>query len=428
MSRCSRAAVAAALLALLAALLPASPALAGAERGGATPNIWLYNTGERAFSPNGDGAKDRLRFRYMLEKGAVVRVRVFRLLGAGEQKLVRGPVRLGAQDPGEHLWWWDGRNDKGRVVPVGYYRVQFRSWQPRPRVRSTARGFARVDTHVDPVVLYHRDTVVYPRSTEVEDYLALEFDPPYDAASDGAVARVRNAQGRIVRRVGVPDGFDRWYATTYGGAPLPPGDYTYELTVRDVAGNTTTTRLPVEVSALRLTERVAEPVVVAADTYTSPCAEPGSPNGCGDYPPCGTTSPSARFAPGGITLHGPDETEECPVGSPRHASAYYRPEVGWAHSFGHATVTVFGGPTVPGSGDVATLHFGGEASTGPDTSDHETTSAPVSLASWSDHTGYHWLQPEQPPQDRVRWTLEAGEGNSFDAAWFRVDYTYYAPE
>jgi len=185
--------------------------------------------------------------------------------------------------------------------------------------------------------------------------------------------------------------------------------------------------LPVEVSALRLTERAAEPVIVPANGYSGNCVEPGSPNGCGSYLPCGTTSPSARFEPDGITLRGPDEAAECSSGL-RFASAYYRPEIAWAHSYGHATVTVFGGPTVPGGSDVATLYYGGQVSTGPDTSDHETTSPRVSLASLADYTGYHYLEPEEPPRSRVRWTLTANEGNSYDAAWFRVDYTYYAPE
>lgn len=88
-----------AILTTLAVLVlgASAPALVTLPAQAATAQAmpWVSVSGPTAFSPNGDGRKDRAKFTVKVKKSSAVTVRVLR---AG--KVVRGPVKLGKRKAG----------------------------------------------------------------------------------------------------------------------------------------------------------------------------------------------------------------------------------------------------------------------------------------------------------------------------------------
>ena len=149
--------------------------------------------------------------------------------------------------------------------------------------------------------------LVYPRTTVVTDTLPLRADV-WDNKVDFFELVIRNARGRVVRRADVDErhmgpagpsfgtGRTVEWAAVRGGKPLPKGRYTAVASGRDLAGNTGRSaplRIWVSDDELEWQERT-ETVTPVGSVWTEPCV--GS--GCGDFQPCGTVVPSARFADG----------------------------------------------------------------------------------------------------------------------------------
>ncbi len=74
---------------------------------------------QRWFSPNGDGVRDAVRIAWRIAAAEPVQVDV---RNAGGRAVRRFPPQVQAR--GEVTW--DGRNDRGRIVPDGDYRIEIR--------------------------------------------------------------------------------------------------------------------------------------------------------------------------------------------------------------------------------------------------------------------------------------------------------------
>ncbi|MCB1032272.1 MAG: hypothetical protein KDD47_00370, partial [Acidobacteria bacterium] len=98
---------------------------------------------ERYFSPNGDGAQDTTRFTYRLDGSQVPTV----LVVGEEGETVRTEVGTTVVTEGAFLW--DGRDDRGRVVGDGDYRLEVLA------ADGTVLGaaFATVDLNRSPLEL-----------------------------------------------------------------------------------------------------------------------------------------------------------------------------------------------------------------------------------------------------------------------------------
>jgi hypothetical protein len=141
--------------------------------------------------------------------------RVTRLLAASEQ------------GPGRVMTAWDGRDEAGRIVPDGVYRV-------RVRMRDERRTIViPVEVHVDTVppraVLLGVSSTTLAPGDPIEFRLETnEFGRPL-LLVDGEVA-ARGPQGKPgVRRV--------VWAGQVSGVPLPTGLYAVSLVVEDRARN-----------------------------------------------------------------------------------------------------------------------------------------------------------------------------------------------
>jgi subtilase family serine protease/flagellar hook assembly protein FlgD/chitodextrinase len=118
---------------------------------------------QRWFSPNGDGVKDLVRVAWRLPVAEPVRVEVRNAGG----RVVR---RFAVQDLARGETTWDGRNDRGRVVPDGDYRIDVRG--------AAGRTIGTLDATVDT----NRSTAVEAIDTPRSRLVSLPATIPPNGA------------------------------------------------------------------------------------------------------------------------------------------------------------------------------------------------------------------------------------------------------
>ncbi|HEV7459560.1 MAG TPA: N,N-dimethylformamidase beta subunit family domain-containing protein [Solirubrobacteraceae bacterium] len=201
-----------------------------------SPLVVRQRTVTDAFSPNGDGIRDRASIRFSLQRSDDVTVAIVDREGS--------VVRLLATDrrePGRQAlqFIWDGRNQNHRVVPDGPYRVRIGlrnegrtvtlrrqitvdTTPPRPTVSITSPGGAGPALFPAPGV---RAVTVH---TETPLFAAPRFQVyRMDAGAPRLVARFLGAQAT---------GQGAWDGRITGG-PAPAGLYAIAVRTSDRVGN-----------------------------------------------------------------------------------------------------------------------------------------------------------------------------------------------
>lgn len=159
----------------------------------------------------------------------------------GDGELVRRLEQNERRAPGQVELVWDGRDEAGRIVEDGGYRV-------RVRLRDARRTISIPETiHVDtvpPEVGFWRvaQTVLFPGETIEVAYRANEIGRAVLLVDGEAVWRgpLRRAGDRTVR----------WDGQAEDGA-VPPGVQTLTLAVEDRAGNRSEPTGPVTIVIAR---------------------------------------------------------------------------------------------------------------------------------------------------------------------------------
>ncbi|WP_210491056.1 N,N-dimethylformamidase beta subunit family domain-containing protein [Patulibacter sp. SYSU D01012] len=211
-------------------------------------------------SPNGDGRYERLKLRFRIKRSTPVTVEVVNTDNEAVATLARDRP---AQKYKRIALEWDGRNDDGRLVKDGRYRIKFtlpeegRSvvWQkasfavqtapPEPRVRRIVGIPPRRTTALlpsvggDPVEAVvtlrgwepsARVVRTGPGTPRVVRTLAVE-----DVARPSTGTRLRDPRdGKRYRRADA--GRVRWDGKTDDGRPAPDGTYVIQVCVRNRAG------------------------------------------------------------------------------------------------------------------------------------------------------------------------------------------------
>ncbi|MEO6510080.1 MAG: FlgD immunoglobulin-like domain containing protein, partial [Nocardioides sp.] len=225
----------ASLLVAASVISPILPGVASAEAPTQQALKVEIVSGHGWLSPNGDGHHDRSTVSFDLSERADVRVQVL-----AHDRVIRGSVKLGRLAGGVHRWTWDGRDNRGHVVPDGSYRVEVRATRGSRSVRDAVR--AGVDTVADRGSFRLSGTVVRPAATVVHDRISLVY-LRHDwgavaAAGVGtsqpvrAVLQIRDAVGGIVSRQVVKDRYTpsfEWDARVAEGSTVFTGEYVAEL-------------------------------------------------------------------------------------------------------------------------------------------------------------------------------------------------------
>jgi hypothetical protein len=183
---------------------------------------------------------DRLKLSLLDDEGREIRTLV------GGERAARGP----------HDFFWNGRDDDGRLVPEGRYR-------PKVELGRADRTIVLPNPiSVDVTAPTVRVASVRPRA----------ISPDGDGRGDIVRVRYRanervhgllivNGRLRVVSRSQRSGGVLQWVGGVPGGGKLPPGTYRLAVQARDLAGNLST-RVPVAVVPLRYI-RLEESMIAA---------------------------------------------------------------------------------------------------------------------------------------------------------------------
>ena len=238
------------------------------------------------------------------------------------------------------------------------------------------------------------------------------FEAEYgDIFQERTTLRIVDRKGRLVWREVVRNDSTplfEWAGTDGDGHALAPGRYDARITSRDPAGNAARVSTRLRVSGRQLVEQVWSSTVPAGqaghyEPYYGGC------NGCGDV--CSPVD-STRF-PGGLSY------QPCTSTFTYATIGYFAAEPPFvAAPVDSFRVSVTGGPTTPGGTDHGTLGAGGVATTvaGEGTTTSDWT--PVAL------DDYPFLPDGALPVD---WTFSTSAPDSYDVAWFTVEYRRYVP-
>jgi spore germination protein YaaH/flagellar hook assembly protein FlgD len=189
-----------------------------------------------AFSPNGDGVKDRVATAIGAigaDRWAFTAVPVIR-------GVVGQPVRS-ASGKGAARFAWDGRRADGSRAPDGRYRLSLRA---QDAAGNSAGRTWDVSLDTRPAVLTARLTsgAFSPNGDGVADTARLSW-----TAGESVTGTVRVTRGSTIWRrwsVGGNGGIT-WNGRDSHGDPVPDGHYTLSIGVRDAAGNPAVRSYPV---------------------------------------------------------------------------------------------------------------------------------------------------------------------------------------
>ena len=393
------------------------------------------------FSPNGDGVQDTLRLRYKLPERAHVRLTI----GPASNRVTSRRVDLGVQPAGVHTWTWNGRNQSGKVVTDKAYVIRLFDTDPAAGfLTSRASEKVQVDTTFSPTLVAPTfgaepgaPARVYPRTTVVTDTLPLQANV-WDNKVDVFELVIRNARGRVVRRADVDErrmgpagpsfgtGRTVEWAAVRGGRPLPKGSYTAVAVGRDMAGNagrSTPLRIWVSDDELEWQERT-DIVTPVSTVWFEPCTS----SGCGDFQPCGSVVPSARFADG-LSYRSVECTGEFryPLATQTHFLPV--PESTGVRGIAEAKVRFTGAPTADGESDLGELilyaagasNASVRGSTGGETPWVANPYGGAGRIAW-DEDGDDVVIPPG-----VMWTFTTRGSDSVDVDRFTVSYRFLVP-
>jgi hypothetical protein len=195
----------------------------------------------KQFSPNGDGTRDGTLLGFDLSRPATVSFYVMDGEGNEIRRLVDDRALAG---DAKHRFRWNGRDDDGRRVPDGLYRMRVIQRAEGRVIDSTKR--VRVDRLPPRVALLEAAPgVIAPREPGQRPEVTVRYRGPRNTAPEFRVFRTdTGGEPRVVRRF---RGSERrrgvWHGEVAAGPmrtePAPDGDYAFTVTVRDKAGNPT---------------------------------------------------------------------------------------------------------------------------------------------------------------------------------------------
>jgi FlgD Ig-like domain len=202
------------------------------------PLVIRFAAAPKQFSPNGDRVRDRIEVGFDLSEPATVSFLIMDGEGNEVRRIVDDRALAGDE---KHRFRWDGRDDDGRPVPDGIYRMRVVRRDEGRIVDSFKR--IRVDRRAPRVRLVSAEPeVIAPREPGQAPEVTLRYAGPRNEAPEFRVFRTDDAEPpRVVRRFRGAGRSGVWRGEVATGpdatGPAPDGDYAFTVSVRDKAGN-----------------------------------------------------------------------------------------------------------------------------------------------------------------------------------------------
>jgi FlgD Ig-like domain len=204
-----------------------------------TPLVLRFAAVPRQFSPNDDGKRDVTRLGFDLSEPATVSFYVLDSEGTEIRRIVDDQAFAG---DAKHRFRWNGRDDEGRRVQDGVYRMRVVQRAEGRVIDSSKR--VRVDRAPPKVRLVEAEPgVIAPREPGQSPEVTIRYRGPRNTAPEFRVFRTDlPGPPRVVRRFrGNEERRGIWHGEVSAGPertePAPDGDYAFTVSVRDKAGN-----------------------------------------------------------------------------------------------------------------------------------------------------------------------------------------------
>lgn len=209
------------------------------------PLVLRFATSPQYLSPNGDGVRDRTLVGFDLSRRSKVSFSVIDSEGHEVRRLVDNRELAGDT---KHRFVWDGRDDSGRRVPDGLYRLRVVR-RDEGRVIDSIKE-ATVDTRPPRVALVSAQPgVIAPGEPGQRPRVQIRYRGPRNKHPEYRVFRTDDGPPRVVLRFrGGKSRSATWVGSVHG-RPAAPGNYAFTVSVRDLAGNLTVA--PAEVPSAR---------------------------------------------------------------------------------------------------------------------------------------------------------------------------------
>jgi hypothetical protein len=202
------------------------------------PLVIRFAAVPKQFSPNGDGTRDVTEVGFDLSEPATVSFYVVDREGNDVRRIVDSQPLAG---DAKHRFRWNGRDDDGRRVPDGVYRLRVVQ-RAEGRIINSAKRI-RVDRVPPEVVLLEAEPgVIAPREPGQAPEVVVRYQGPPNEAPEFRVFRTDlPGEPRVVRRFRGDGRRGVWHGEVAAGPrrtkPAPDGEYAFTVTVRDKAGN-----------------------------------------------------------------------------------------------------------------------------------------------------------------------------------------------
>jgi hypothetical protein len=199
------------------------------------------------FSPNGDGTRDTTQLGFDLSRPARVTFSVMDQEGNEVRRLFTDRELAG---DAKHRVRWDGRDDDGRRLPDGLYRMRVVRRDEGRVIDSTKE--INLDTRPPRAELTSaRPSVIAPGEPGQRPEVRIRYRGPRNKAPVFRIFRTDAGAPRLVLRFrGGAGRVAVWDGRLREGRPAPEGDYTFTVQARDRAGNPTEAPAPIPTARL----------------------------------------------------------------------------------------------------------------------------------------------------------------------------------
>ncbi|MCX7787629.1 MAG: OmpA family protein [Spirochaetes bacterium] len=197
------------------------------------PTTLGVGTDLSAFSPNGDGVKDRIAIRPILHQGR--ETEAYRLLIKNREGKVVRTIEEAREVPPEI--YWDGRDDGGTTVSDGLYTAELEvSYRNGNRPKATSAPF-EIDTLYPEATVQIAEKEIKADPNGTVKPLTIEQQTSEEPSWTGEFVSISTGQVAFqLRWSGRATSFT-WKGEGPEGKPVPDGAYLYRLIGEDRAGN-----------------------------------------------------------------------------------------------------------------------------------------------------------------------------------------------